>query len=38
MTIEQFIARLESNEDSDLLTNEYKNPIKAKNLATYLNF
>ena len=38
MTIDKFISRLTIFDDSDILTNQYKNPIKAKNLAVYLTY
>ena len=38
MTINQFINNLSSVEDNEVLTNQYKNSVIAKNLAVYLSY
>ena len=38
MTINQFIKNLSNVEDNERLTNQYKNPVIANNLAVYLSY
>ena len=38
MTINQFIKNLSNIEDNEILTNQYKNPVIANNLAVYLSY